>query len=197
MATFNSKKFDKDIAASLRGKAIKEKAYLVAKQRAERAHKEMMEEFDAHPVTQEIVAGDNAANLSGTLGGYGNLYTFIGFHQGTRPTSPIRDYLKETGKIFREPRTIKQVRSVEFRFKLNTPRQKIIENLTPSPWEGRSWTRGIERGITGLGHYMYSQNNPASRSGSGIQKSNKLRTMAFRPVQYMTSILENFYKKTK
>ena len=198
MAKFYSKKFKRQIEKSLQGEAMKKKAYVIAKNKAERAHKEMMEEFDSHPVTKEIIAGPDAVNLSGALGGYGNLFTFIGFHKGTRPTALLRDYLKGTGMIFRQPRVLEHLGATEFRFKIDTPKRSVVEDLTPSPWEGRSWTRGVERGISGLGHYMYTQNeNVASRSGAGIQKQNKIRTLAFRPIKYMPSIIDSFYKKTK
>ena len=38
--------------------------------------------FEEHPVTKEIDAGPGSNNSSGTLGGYGNLFTFIGFERG-------------------------------------------------------------------------------------------------------------------
>ena len=44
--------------------------------------------FDDHEITKEIEAGPGARNSSGTLGGYGNLYTFIGFSRGQDPISP-------------------------------------------------------------------------------------------------------------
>ena len=40
---------------------------------------QMVEEFRSHPVTSELNDGPNASNTSGLLGGYGNLFSFIGF----------------------------------------------------------------------------------------------------------------------
>ena len=75
----------------------------------------------------------------------------------------------------------------------------MLEELSPSPWEGRSWIKGVETGITGLGNYLYQRHEgfPTSRSGKAVQKSQQMRTMSFRPIRYMTSILEEFYKQTR
>lgn len=47
---------------------------------------QMLDSFDTHPVTREIKAGPSGGNknISGTLNGYGNLYSFIGFVGGAR-----------------------------------------------------------------------------------------------------------------
>ena len=39
---------------------------------------QLIQEFLNHPITQEIKAGPNASNSSGTLNGKGNLFSFIG-----------------------------------------------------------------------------------------------------------------------
>ena len=39
----------------------------------------LMRDFNEHPVTREIEGGVSAGNVSGTLAGYGNLFSFIGF----------------------------------------------------------------------------------------------------------------------
>ena len=51
----------------------------------EKVKSEMIEEFLDHKVTQEIIAGPTADNISGTLGGYGNLFSYIGFNEGDEP----------------------------------------------------------------------------------------------------------------
>ena len=39
---------------------------------------DLLREFNNHPVTKEIESGVDSLNSSGTLGGVGNLFTFIG-----------------------------------------------------------------------------------------------------------------------
>ena len=52
-------------------------------------------DFDRHPVTKELKQGADGANISGTLGGVGNLFSFIGFYSADRPTDQVREVLKD------------------------------------------------------------------------------------------------------
>ena len=71
MATFNSKKFNKDIFKALdKNKGIKEQAYRIVRKKVDIARRQLVEEFDNHPVTQEILAGKTASNTSGTLANF-------------------------------------------------------------------------------------------------------------------------------
>ena len=64
--------------------------------RIENLKKEMIREFLAHKITAEILAGPESTNTSGTLGGYGNLFSFIGFSKSDRPIEPIIRILEQT-----------------------------------------------------------------------------------------------------
>ena len=57
---------------------------------------QMIAEFQGHPVTREIQGGINSDNISGTLNGITNLYSFIGFEDGADPTEVIEDMLLST-----------------------------------------------------------------------------------------------------
>ena len=70
-----AKKINRDIAPILRNSV--EKRLLLA---FERIKRETINEFLRHPVTKEIEAGPTAQNISGTLDGYGNLFSYIGFY---------------------------------------------------------------------------------------------------------------------
>jgi hypothetical protein len=77
---------------------------------------------------------------------------------------------------------------------------KSIEQKTPLPWEGgRSWVRGIERGISGLGYYLSGRfkTPEPSQSGGGIQSEYKVRAGAFTTVKYLSEILKNLKEKLK
>jgi hypothetical protein len=198
MAKFYTKRFEKEVAKSMRSKLVKRKAHQVAQRIVRAAHEEMIDDFDSHPVTQEINMGPSAENISGTLGGYGNLFSFIGFERGRQPTRPIRKYLEKSGRVFMEPRVSGKHKDVIMKFKVDVPILYEIDDLSPSPWEGRSWTRSVESGITGLGYYMYSNSDDfggRSRSTKAVQSSRELRKMAYRPIKYMTSILNKFYRR--
>jgi len=45
----------------------------------EKAKAKLLRDFETHSVTQELGGKEGSSNLSMTLGGEGNLYSFIGF----------------------------------------------------------------------------------------------------------------------
>ena len=155
----------------------------------EKIKKEMIEEFLAHPVSVEILGGPNAENTSETLGGYGNLFSFIGFNEGDSPLQPIIDFL-ESSKI-------ENSRDTEsgFLMKIFLPSKEEVFSVTPMPWaNGRSWAEGIERGISGFGYYLNTDSN-LSRSSAGIQAQSVIRKGKFKNTSYISALLNKYTKK--
>ena len=76
-------------------KKVREVAELKLKKEKQR----LLVAFESHPVTREIMSGPDSANLSGTLAGYGNLFSFIGFSQSSNPVSPVRRMLSQMTRI--------------------------------------------------------------------------------------------------
>ena len=156
-----------------------------------KAKRAMMREFDRHPVTAELVAGPRAVNFSDTLGGYGNLFSFIGFKNGDEPTQDLR-LLLEIATTFRQ--TVYRDRA--WYFQVSTPTKRAIEGVTRMPWEeGNSWATGVEKGISGLSHYMFKR-WASGRSGYGFQLPyDNLEDSVFKTQPYMTEILANFRER--
>jgi hypothetical protein len=153
----------------------------------------MLKEFDNHPVTQEIKAGADSDNLSKTLDGYGNLFSFIGFAKGSDPIGVLRSMLDFPVKISKKASSKTKGR---YSFSIDVPNTREIEAETPLPYEpSRSWVKGIERGISGIGYYIYKKIN-SSRSGSGVQSQKQLRGGRFGNTSYLTKILDKFYKNS-
>ena len=151
----------------------------------------MIAEFLNHPVTLEIKSGTSSANISGTLGGATNLFSFIGFESGSDPTDAIEKLLYSTN--FRFTRTTSN--SVEF--EIDIPGAAEIFAVTPRPWApGRSWAKGIETGISGLGYYLKINRN-TSRSGLGIQSPRKVRKSGskFKNTQYISALIKKYEKE--
>lgn len=153
--------------------------------------RDMIAEFNNHPVTREIEMGKYADNISRTLTGKGNLFTFIGFDSGSKPTQVIRNLLDDKTFInavnVRKDGTINNV--------IAHPSPADIFEVTPLPWaEGRSWAEGIERGISNLGFFL-NVKSEKSRSGQGIQAEHKVSDISFEPRAYITSIIRNFERK--
>jgi hypothetical protein len=150
---------------------------------------QLIQEFLNHPITQEIQAGPNATNISGTLNGKGNLFSFIGFYEGDNPIQDILNILESI-----EIKFIKDIKSGN-QFSINFPDSKDIFAATPMPWAtGRSWAKGIESGISGLGFYMFKK-SPQSRSGEAIQTSVTLNRVKFKNTKYISALLVKYRKQ--
>lgn len=153
---------------------------------------EMIAEFLNHPVTIEIKKGTNASNISGTLGGgSGNLFSFIGFNSGDDPIEPILKILQSV--------TFDYVNSSKktINYRVNIPTAKDIFAVTPMPWApGRSWAKGIESGISGLGFYLRKETS-SSRSGIGIQSPRRVRKTGtrFKNTSYISTFLKKYKKE--
>jgi hypothetical protein len=153
---------------------------------------EIIAEFNNHPITREIDGGIDAPNYSGTLNGITNLYSFIGFNSGDDPIAPIRMILNKSNyRIIRQKKG--SVSTVVF--EIPTSAQIFAE--TPMPWAvGRSWAKGIETGISGLGYYLKKSRN--SRSGLGVQSQTQIRQgVVFRNTKYISDLINRYNVKIK
>ena len=157
---------------------------------ADIAAEELREDFEEHPVTTEIADGPYAANTSGTLtGGYGNLFSYIGFKRGSDPLAPIRKELSKRPKI-----RVRLQKDGNFRVTMIGPSKETIFKKTPLPWAEDSWARRIEVGLAGFGRYLARPSN-SSRSGAAIQVPKKIRGGRFTNTSYMTELFKRFYSK--
>ena len=140
-----------------------------------------------HPVTREIDSGKGGSNISGTLGGKSNLFSFIGFKYGDKPTEPIRDLLERI-----EITSILTRRDGFATTHVLYPRPDDIFRVTPLPWaDGRSWAKGIENGISNFGQYVDVESR-SSRSGRGLQNENLESGSTFSPTPYITDLILDF-----
>lgn len=144
--------------------------------------------FNEHPITQEINRGPSSTNISNTLNGVGNLFSFIGFYNNENPIRDLKSALEKNFLI--KKKKIKDT----IQYVINYPSLDKIKTETPMPWEnGRSWVASIERGISGFSNYMYKK-FAESRSGQGIQIKNKIRRNSYRPTRYMSDLINRFIK---
>ena len=152
---------------------------------------EMIKDFLTDSVTLELLEGAGAANISGTLGGISNLFAFIGFDSGDQPISPILQLLEGTQITYKKE--IRQ-RGIGVEFEVSLPTAQDIFAITPLPWaSGRSWSEGIERGLSGLG-YLLRKNK--GRSGAAIQsRVNKVRGGKFQNRPYISALIKKYKKR--
>lgn len=160
---------------------------------------QMINEFKKHPVSVEIKNGPLALNTSNTLGGYGNLFSFIGFVYGDDPIQEVVDILNQTAISFSQKGALTAT--------IRMPSAKIIFKNTPLRWAaGRSWAKGIESGISGLGYYIHEYGKGFSeggfqseakisnrkRSDPRIKKKNKVPPK-FKNTPYISSLINKYY----
>lgn len=178
--------------------SIENQVRAVAEEEISKIKKELINDFNNHPVTKEIEAGVDAQNESSTLNGVGNLTTYIGFSPSSNPTEPIKQVLN-TVEIKKEKfKTKFEDNEIIFEFDVAAPTIEEIEAVGSLPFEqGQSWIKGIENGISGFGAYIYGKIFKNSRSGKGLQSENSFRQGAFRPVKYISEIMGKFYLKLK
>jgi hypothetical protein len=152
---------------------------------------EMVKDFLTDPVTLEILEGAGATNISGTLGGVSNLFAFIGFDSGEQPIAPVLQLLEGTQITYK--REIRQ-KGIGVEFEVSLPTAQEIFAITPLPWaSGRSWSEGIERGLSGLG-YLLRKNK--GRSGAAIQsRVNKVRSGKFQNRPYISALIKKYKKR--
>ncbi len=172
-------------------KALRRDLEKEAKRKFKRIKAEMIKEFLSHPVTQEIMEGPSAPNISGTLGGVSNLFAFIGFDAGNQPVAPILKRLEAVNIIYNKEYKEK---GIGVSFNVFLPTAEDIFAITPLPWAtGRSWAEGIERGISGLGYLVKKS---GGRSGAAVQsRVNKVRGGGFQNTPYISSFIKRYKKR--
>jgi hypothetical protein len=185
--TINKKLIQKQI---FENRAVKKIVFDIVRREVEKEKALFRADFESHSVTQELEGGENASNLSGTLGGYGNLFSFLGFNAGDNPTTPVKVLIQ---KILLDSNI--QTSSNGFKIKINIPSKEEFASVTRLPWEGgRSWLLDVERGISGLGAFLYGRFT-SSRSGGGIQSKYNYSNRVFRNVKYFSEIYNKFIKR--
>ena len=149
----------------------------------------LLADFNDHPVTRELEQKTSANPSAFTS--HGSLFGFIGFNKSDDPTKVVRDMLESSEiKFFR----INKGGIVDF--KIIYPSKEDLFEATPLPWAtGRSWLKGIESGISGLGRYLSDDDINNSRSGGGIQSESQIRSARFTPTKYISEILNKFIQK--
>jgi hypothetical protein len=177
-----------------------------AEQKFNRLQRELIEKFEDSPVTKEIEAGENGSvetNISGTLGGKGNLWGFIGFEQGSKPIAELRELLDSLVFDGKRIKVVRDERELVWYFLIDLPDDKDIQKATPMPWlRGASWAMGIEKGITGLTNFIYTamkqkegDTPEIGRSGQGLQAKRRLRTLTFSTQDYIFKFIRDLRKE--
>jgi len=153
----------------------------------EKMKDQLLENFDDHPVTKEI-SNPNSSNISDTLGGYGNLYGFIGLEENN-PALPVKEVLSQKTEI----KSI-SIKDNQMTLKFSVPELEDFDSAAALEWDTKNWVKGIEKGISGFQSFMAKK---AGRSGKGIQIKGQVKPFVggastFKNTKYMTDLINKF-----
>ena len=178
---------------------------LVVHERFDEAKKDLVKDFESHPISQEI-KDPSKGNISGTLSSYfdfeGNkadLFGFVGFYAQSNPIGDVADFLMENVKI----QNLRYIRKygkrpprINVAFKVPTiySFSKVASKHT-DPIVTTNWVKGMETGIKGLEYYKVMSGK--GRSKRAVQFENKLRSGKFKNKKYMSALLNDFKIKLK
>lgn len=196
------KTFEKEVLQAINSNQVyRSEVKKIVKKAFNEKKQQMVVEFSEHPVTKEL-SDEESSNISSTLGGYGNLFGFIGFNASYDPITPVMERLinsveLESVNFDRENDSIT--------IKYTVPELDDFNDVANyQGWrEGGNWIKGIERGIAGYQRFRTTLGErKAGRSGVGIQMSAKVKPFAgapnrFQNKKYMSSIINNFKTSLK
>lgn len=158
----------------------------------------LLKELTEHKVSQEIARGAGAVSTSGTLNdlrksgkrGGGNLFSFIGFDANDKPISQLK-------ALIRTPLNAKAntFGLGQYSIKTDMPDLETVFQKNPFPWVNLSWVEGIERGITGLGQYIFGIFGKGSRSKRGLQLKKEIRAASYTPTSYLSKMYNDFFRR--
>lgn len=176
-------------------KALQEKIVQTFERQFRRAKTEAEVNFALNPITKEIKAGPRSGNSSGILGGYGNLFSFLGFVEGSDPTDTISSILEKEIR-YNAGKAKVTSKGIQIKFTVFIPTLTEIYEKTPMEWSARSWVEGIENGsVDGFQYFLSRINTPNSRSGGGYQLDTKIRNSKVRKSKYVSLILNKFRRR--
>jgi hypothetical protein len=156
-----------------------------------RTKQELYRYFDNHPITKEIKEGVGAQNR-GTMNGYGDLFSFLGFKEGSDPIGQLRTSLGEHTRlgnaVFK-----KDGREYIISYEIIVDVPSINKENT-LPWAtGLSWTESIEDGLKNLGFFISKLGY--GNSGGGFQLKKEIRQGKFQPEPYLSEVVDLYLSK--
>lgn len=162
----------------------------------------LMGRFNNHFVTKEL--REPVGSKSKLLGGYGDLFSYVGFAAGSNPADEIKTFLEESIRVESE-KTRKVQNVLAWNLSIVVPEMEDFDSankVAEMSWvNGKSFVSEIENGIPGIARYMSIQGK--GRSGGGLQaggdidpsKKEGRGTLKEPQAMYLTPILNRFIQE--
>jgi len=174
-----------------KSKALENLAFAAASKKVKTAQQMLLQEIDEHEVTQSLENGTK----SSALGYQANIFEFLGFSIGDKPVEVLKSAYSNFIHVKRVPLKKKvSATRINYDFTVSYPSLAEIYTQTPLPWGGgRSWVKAVEKG--GISNFNYTLANSryqTSRSGTAIQSDYVVRDFNYKPVPYLSPIINKF-----
>jgi hypothetical protein len=150
----------------------------------------LVDEIEAHPISQEIRAGESSTNSSGALGGYGNLFTFLGGFDGDVVGRIVQNIIAKS-KLGRVTAVNSASKDILFRGDVALRLDQVDENLS---FENRGVIDAVENGLGNFSNYVYHKGKEldGSRTGPAVQSKKKFENRSYTPKEWIGSLLRAF-----
>jgi hypothetical protein len=191
----NRVKFSNKIKGALTQKRFSGIAGNAAQARFDYRKDELLNDFDSHSVTKELLAGPSSDSI---FLDRGNLISFLGLENGERSIAELRNKLQISIKMNKTPEFKKTSSGVNYEFKVKSPTLQEIYDSAPSPWSNKSFIEQIQDGVSNFIYFIYDKLggfSQYSRSGTGLQSKYKRkndRTSRVLGIPYINEILNKF-----
>lgn len=177
-------------------KEIERQVTPILKKEFDKKKDKILQYYNDHPVTRELEAGPTADGSIVTTDHGGNLFSFLGFHEGEDPAGALREELdKEIQPTDLLIAQANKNNTLLVSLRIQTPTIKEISQKASEQvqleWTDRDWVKTIEKGSSGFGQYLFKLVNKFknSRSGTAIQTKSTLRSGSFKGTRYISDVL--------
>jgi len=195
MGRVNLRQLRKELRPAM--KIVGNASYATALAKFNVIKREELNNFRNNEISSEINEGNQAEHKAGILE-EGNLFSFLGFEEGSKPVLELTEKLNRSIKISKGFTMVEKGNRVTYSFPIEIPSLEEIEDATPSPGiVGRSWVREIEGGITGISRYVYYKFFRGGRSKTGLQSRKKAPNDRASGIPYVSELLKNLKERFK
>ena len=163
----------------------------------EKSKDAFLEEFDEHPITQQMYAGSDSPGMNfpgGPLGGISNLFAFLGFRDGDDPAEKLRNMFVKYIVLLKNYRVKTTRKGIVYTHRVKMPDITEIYDRTPMRWTSRSWIKAIEFGVSGFQYLLRGYRKVSRSGGAFMSKSSRVRSTSFNNQSYLSSLYREFQK---
>lgn len=177
-------------------------AYNAANTRLNAAKNELLENFDEHIVTKEIIESSKNPSVSdSSIISKGNLTAAFGLNpgQGESQIQELRDVLQNEIVMKNNPDIVLNNNKAIYSFKIKLPTKASLEKTTSLEWTSKSWLSIIEEGVSStLKKFIFwaDRFKSGSRSTTGLQSKGNVSNVAeLTPTPYLTKLFNKFKER--